>query len=310
MREEIKISIRNRYTGSVLFEYSSVDNTIAKTVMKAAESGICLRRADLHGAELYGVDLYGVDLRGIDLYGAGLRGANLCGTNLRSIILGGADLCNTNMSDADMFGAIMFGAIMRGAIVRGANMRGANMRGADMRDADMRGANMRGANMHKADMHKADLSGAIVRGADMRDTIMRGAVMRGVDMRGAVMRDADMRSARGGYMACPSEGSFVGWEKTAGRVVKLLIPEDARRNSAGAERGRCDKAYVVEIQNTDGTRADIEAVVSDHDSNFIYTLGSTIEVPGFDDNRWNECAPGIHFFIDRRAAVEYKQREP
>lgn len=44
---------------------------------------------------------------------------------------------------------------------------------------------------------------------------------------------------------------------------------------------------------------------ADHDKNFVYTVGATVEVPDFDDNRWSECAPGIHFFIDRRAAVEY-----
>lgn len=26
----------------------------------------------------------------------------------------------------------------------------------------------------------------------------------------------------------------------------------------------------------------------------------------FDINRWNECAPGIHFFISRQEAVDFK----
>ena len=106
-------------------------------------------------------------------------------------------------------------------------------------------------------------------------------------------------------MACPTDGSFIGWKKASGYVVKLQIPEDARRSSAGGEKCRCDKAYVAEIQNTDGTKADIEAIHSNYDNNFVYTVGATVEVPDFDDDRWNECAPGIHFFIDRRAAVEY-----
>lgn len=87
--------------------------------------------------------------------------------------------------------------------------------------------------------------------------------------------------------------------------MKLQIPENARRSSAGGEKCRCDKAYVAEIQNADGTKADIETVCSDHDENFVYAVGAIVEVPDFDDDRWNECAPGIHFFIDRRAAVEY-----
>ena len=230
MNKEIKISIKNRWTGSILFEYSSVDNTLAKTVTEALEGGADLRGADLRGADLSGADLSDADLRDANLRGADLSGANLCGANLR---------------DADL--------------------RDANLRGADLRDANLRGADLCDANL----------------------------------------RDADLCSARGVYMACPTDGSFIGWKKASGYVVKLQIPEDARRSSAGGEKCRCDKAYVVEIQNADGTKADIDTIHSNHDANFVYTVGATVEVSDFDGDRWNECAPGIHFFIDRRAAVEH-----
>ena len=147
---------------------------------------------------------------------------------------------------------------------------------------------------------KKTVSEAIKSGADLC-----GADLCGADLRRANLRGANLCGAKGAYMACPTDGSFIGWKKASGYVVKLQIPEDARRSSAGGEKCRCDKAYVAEIQNADGTKADIEAIHSNHDNNFVYTVGATVEVPNFDDCRWNECAPGIHFFIDRRAAVEY-----
>ena len=137
------------------------------------------------------------------------------------------------------------------------------------------------------------------------EAIKSEANLRRANLRGADLCGADLCGAKGAYMACPTDGSFIGWKKASGYVVKLQIPEDARRSSAGGEKCRCDKAYVAEIQNADGTKADIEAIHSNHDNNFVYTVGATVEVPNFDDCRWNECAPGIHFFIDRRAAVEY-----
>ena len=137
------------------------------------------------------------------------------------------------------------------------------------------------------------------------DADLYEANLRGANLRGADLIRADLREARGSYMACPTDGSFIGWKKASGYIVKLQIPEDARRSSAGGEKCRCDKAYVAEIQNVDGTKADIEAIHSNHDNNFVYAVGATVEVSDFDDDRWNECAPGIHFFIDRRAAVEY-----
>ena len=160
-------------------------------------------------------------------------------------------------------------------------------------------------NTIKKTVSEAIKSEANLRGANLRGANLRRANLCGADLYGADLCGANLCGAKGAYMACPTDGSFIGWKKASGYVVKLQIPEDARRSSAGGEKCRCDKAYVAEIQNADGTKADIEAIHSNHDNNFVYTVGATVEVPNFDDCRWNECAPGIHFFIDRRAAVEY-----
>lgn len=244
--KQIKIEIRNRWTGSVVFEYTKEGNTITETVLDAIRRGADLRDADLCGADLCDADLCGANLCDADLCDANLCGAYLCDANLRS-----------------------------------ANLSGANLRDADLRCADLCGANLRGANL-------------------------RGADLRGANLYGADLRGANLRNAKGCYLSCPTEGSFIGWKKASGHIVKLRIPEDARRSSATGHKCRCDKAYVMEIQNMDGTKATEDTVRSDHDKNFVYTVGATVEVPDFDDNRWSECAPGIHFFIDRRAAVEYQ----
>ena len=255
MSKQIKIEIKNRWTGNILFEYLSENNTIKKTVSEAIKSEADLREADLREANLREANLREANLREADLREANLREANLRG----------ADLCGADLREADLCGADLCEA----------NLRGANLCGADLREANLRGADLCGADLCGADLCGADLCGA------------------------------DLCGAKGAYMACPTDGSFIGWKKASGYVVKLQIPEDARRSSAGGEKCRCDKAYVAEIQNADGTKADIEAIHSNHDNNFVYTVGATVEVPNFDDCRWNECAPGIHFFIDRRAAVEY-----
>ena len=228
--KQIKIEIRNRWTGSVVFEYTKEGNTITETVLEAIR-----------------------------------RGANLSGANLSDANLSDADLSDADLSDADLSDA-------------------------DLSDADLRCADLRCANL---------------RDADLRDANLRDADLRDADLRGADLRGANLRDAKGCYLSCPTEGSFIGWKKASGHIVKLRIPEDARRSSATGHKCRCDKAYVMEIQNMDGTKATEDTVRSDHDQNFVYTVGATVEVPDFDDNRWSECAPGIHFFIDRRAAVEY-----
>jgi len=60
---KVKIEIKNRWTGSVLFEYEKENNTIKETLEKAVEE-----RADLRGAYLRGAYLRGADLSGAYIY--------------------------------------------------------------------------------------------------------------------------------------------------------------------------------------------------------------------------------------------------
>ena len=66
----MKIEIKCRFTGSVLFEHSVKDNSIKLTVIAAVEKKVSLRGADLRGADLRGAYLRGADLRGAYLRGA------------------------------------------------------------------------------------------------------------------------------------------------------------------------------------------------------------------------------------------------
>ena len=77
--KKIKIEIKNRFTGRVLFEYEKENNTVKDTVIEAVRKGAYLRGADLGGAHLGGADLRGADFRCAYLGGAHLRGADLGG---------------------------------------------------------------------------------------------------------------------------------------------------------------------------------------------------------------------------------------
>ena len=85
----------------------------------------------------------------------------------------------------------------------------------------------------------------------------------------------------------------------------MEIPEDARRLSATSQKCRCDKATVLQIQEPDGTVADVYSVEANYDPDFVYKVGETVSVQDFDEDRWHECSPGIHFFVNRKDAVKY-----
>ena len=170
-----------------------------------------------------------------------------------------------------------------------------NMR-ASLREADLRGAYLREADLRGADLYGADLRGADLYGADLR-----GADLREADLYGADLRGADLFVPQ----ACPSEGSFVAWKKCAcGVIAKLLIPDHAKRLSATGRKCRASEAIVLALYGKNGEERLIAQ--SQYDLLFEYIPGETVTpTEPFDEDRWRECAPGIHFFVTREEAENY-----
>lgn len=159
----------------------------------------------------------------------------------------------------------------------------------------------------KANFSNQDLSYVYLSGANLH-----GAELGSADFRSANLNNADLSGTKNMMyipMACPEEGSFIGFKKAvcAGKdyIVKLEISADALRSSATRRKCRCNKAKVLEIQNIDGSKANIDVVHSICDPSFQYKTGQIVEEPKFDNNRFNECSKGIHFFINRQEAVNY-----
>ena len=179
-----------------------------------------------------------------------------------------------------------------------ANLRGANLRGVNLRGADLREANLRGA-----DLREANLRGADLRGADLREANLRGADLRGVNLRGADLRGA--KNIPFIPLVCPEKGSFTAFKKCGSYIIELLIPQDAKRCSATTRKCRSSYAKVVAITNMDGSQAEVDHVTNHAYEPIEYKIGENVYPDSFDDDRWNECSHGIHFFINRQEAGEY-----
>lgn len=211
----------------------------------------------------------------VNLYGANLHGANLRGANLRK-----ANLCGANLCEVDLCGANLRGAYLCGVYLCRANLRGTNLRGANLCGADLCGANLRGAYLCEA-----YLCGANLRGTKNMPLIS---------------------------LNCPSDGAFIGWKRIrhyaedycGEYLVKLEIPEDARRSSATTNKCRCDKAKVLEITNIFDSST-VDKITNISITRCTYRVGEMVYPDSFDENRWNEGSHGIHFFINKQDAINY-----
>ena len=206
------------------------------------------------------------------------------------------------------------GANLRHVNLLGADLRHANLLGADLRYAELCGADLRGADLCGADLFCADLRGANLYGACLCDANLYGACLLGADLRYAELCGANLSELTVAQTSIlPDEGDIIGWKKAwtdnempPTVIVKLLIPSDAQRLNATGRKCRASTARVLDLQDRQGNSLPPDTTAySSFDPDFTYKKGETVHVEDFDTNRWNECAPGIHFFITRIEAVEY-----
>lgn len=193
------------------------------------------------------------------------------------------------------------------ADLRDANLSGADLRYANLYGADLRNANLYGANLRNADLCNADLCDADLRGADLCGADLCGADLNGANLNGAKNVDEVKWNMYTIFypLQCPETGSFIGYKKASGYIIELEICADAKRSSATSRKCRCSKAKVLSITHLDGSDSGLTEVRSDYSKEFVYCVGEIAEAPDFDENRWNECTAGIHFFITRGEAVKY-----
>ncbi len=257
----LKFDVLNRWSCEVQF---SAEIDCPADALPSVKLGLAVKWAVKNGADLCGANLYGADL---------------CGANLRSANLYGADLCGANL--------------------RGADLRSAGLRSADLRSADLCGANLRGADLYGADLRSADLRGADLYGADLRSANLYGADLRSADLYGADLRSAENSDLTIAMTRILPEGDLIGWKKCRDNIiVKLRIPEAAKRSHAFGRKCRAEYVDVIEVIGGDQG-------VSQHDSSTKYIAGQRVTPDKFDENWVDECSSGIHFFITRAEAEAY-----
>ena len=144
--------------------------------------------------------------------------------------------------------------------------------------------------------------------------------------------------------SCPSEGSFIAWKKVTvydnhdtdaspsvnailnfsnrhEYLIKLKIPADAKRVSSTSNKCRCDKAKCLKIYEIKDnfkvvpsklTKITNVKVIDDdtvkcgyYKLETDYVVGEYVYPDAFDENPLNECSSGIHFFVNKHAAINY-----
>ena len=213
-----------------------------------------------------------------------------------------------NIDDAVIFtsAALTLRDAILDAIAKKANLRSANLSSADLSSANLISANLSSADLSSANLRYANLIYANLISADLSSADLSSANLSSADLSSANLSYADLSEVKNAALVLarvqfiPMTGQFIGWKKCAGGlIVELRIPAKAKRSHGAERKCRCSEAVPVAI--FDGEKK-VKTAKSLHDSKFTYTVGKTAKPDGFDEDRWNTCGQGIHFYLTREEA--------
>ncbi|RLC32202.1 MAG: hypothetical protein DRH37_01220 [Deltaproteobacteria bacterium] len=211
----------------------------------------------------------------INLHKDWLRGKNsgkradFSGMDLSEAIFPRTILTNSLFIDTDLYKADFSRTLLQDVNFTGANLREANLKGAFLVLANFKDATLIGANFQNACLIDANFTLAKYN----HDTI--------------------------GIHPAP-EGDLIGWGSKAGVLVKLLIPAAAKRSCSTGRKHRAEYAKCIRVYNSSKS----VKVTNSYDT-LEYVEGNTVTCHSWNDNRWEECTGGIHFFLTRQEAESY-----
>lgn len=293
------------------------------------------KRADFSDVDLSDMNLTDMDLSYAEMKGVNLSGANLTRANLSHANLWGAYLHNINLTEAILEETLFINANLTLSKLNGCRGEKTRFTFVCMWDCEVKNASLKKANFLEAQICNCDFTGSDLEEscfacADFDDAIFVNTKLcnadfdfadrtywtdfAGSDMTGISTADVDfdpdnLKGVNGLHtpLFCPEEGSFIAWKKCRdGKVVKLLIPEDAERKGSTLHSCRASKAVVLEIFDREGNPVD--EAVSRLDKEFKYTKGAIV-VPGASDPKRNGDVSGIYFVLSRAEAEAIQDRE-
>jgi hypothetical protein len=263
-----------------------------------------LKGENLFGAILSGTDFSNKILTDTIFVNCELSNCNFYGAILSNVDLSHSNLKNTNFSHAKLDSAKIYRVSAECCDFSYANLSYADLSFSNLSYANLMSANLYNSKLISTNMKCANLNSANLRDANLYNSNLNRALLINSITSGIKHNENTVFFA----LQCPEEGSFIGWKKCRNDIiVKLLITEDSKRSSATTRKCRASKVKVLEILINDNTQLKLPPIcaVSLHDISFLYKVGETIEVDNFDDDRWDECSNGIHFFLTKQEAINY-----
>lgn len=261
---------------------------------------------------------------GNKLLAAGVPGDRIMSNNLSGLTID---------QDADLYMSILKGVNLQGTVFKNLDLRNANFIQCDMRNASFTRCRMDQADFRNLDAEYANFDSCRLVGARFKSVILRQASFYRADLRDSTFATCDVEfasfgsavltnanfsltnieKARKDYLTIglhpAPEGDLIGYGKKSDFIVTLLIPKEARRSCATSRKYRAEYAKVLSIESLFGAPGPSTVTNQYYVEGCLkstrYTVGEYVYPDAWDEDRWNECSNGIHFWLTKEEARQW-----
>jgi len=117
------------------------------------------------------------------------------------------------------------------------------------------------------------------------------------------------RDAKLPHFQIPQSGSLIVWGNKSGVLVKMLVPDNALRTACLVNRKcRAEFVRVIKVYNDKGKTHSMNPVTGLRpvDRKTVYEEGKITYPDKYCNDFKNDCSHGIHFFLTKKEAEEWK----
>ena len=133
----MKIEIKHKFTGAVIFAYEKENNTIKDTVEEAVRLNVSLEYANLENSNLQNCDLENCKLQNANLQNCDFRNSNLAYSYLEYANLQNCDLRYANLKNADL---------------KNSNLEYCNLKNCNLQNCNLKNCNLNISNLESANL--------------------------------------------------------------------------------------------------------------------------------------------------------------
>jgi hypothetical protein len=269
MKKKI-FEIKNRWTGKVLFEYKSENNTIKETVKELLK--------EYSGKTIKDIDLSNMNLSGISFDNSRFDNSSFYNSSFYNSRFYNSSFYNSRFDNSRFYNSSFYNSRFDNSSFYNSRFDNSRFDNSSFDNSSFYNSRFDNSRFYNSRFDNSRF-----------DNSSKNSILKYKHI----------------WQIIPEEGAFIAWKKLSeGYIAKLEIPAKAKRTCNIINR-KCRASYVKTLQIIDRNSDDVKEMHGSRNHKTMYKVGRLTRPDKYDDDFLKDCTNGIHFFVTKQEAKDW-----